>query len=203
EPELAQAGGTPYGDLSNISNAYRSAVLRTHHDVANIRGVLNQAEASDIIGLIALSVEPASRIGIIDRQLLNDGWHSEVVSVEFCRVKEYLILHYCAAETGIVSDPGHLLVLTFNHPVFVGLQFLRRAVGTLQNISIYQSRWTCQRGKRGGYTLRIGHLAEPLKHHLARKVVIGAIVECHDDIGQAVEGDRAHHGHLRNAVHLN
>src|ERR1039458_2875728 len=57
EPEFAQAWGVPDGDLSDVSNAYRGAVLRTHYDVANIRGVVDQAEASDVIELIALRSE--------------------------------------------------------------------------------------------------------------------------------------------------
>ena len=101
--------------------------------------------AAHVIELAALRIESAARIGVVDRELLNHGRHRDVVGVELCRIEQHLILHHSAAETGIVRDARHLLVLALNDPVFEDLQFLRGAVGALQHIAIDEPRWARER----------------------------------------------------------
>ena len=149
EAEFAQARSVPDGHVADIADAHRHSVLRAHDDVADVRGIANQAEAANVVELAALRIESAAGVGVVDRELLHHGRHGDVVGVESCRIEQHLILHHGAAETGVVRNARHLLVFALDHPVFVGLQFLRRAVGALDHVAIDQARGTRERRQRG------------------------------------------------------
>src|SRR5271154_7110489 len=158
-------------------DTHRNPVLRTNDDVPNIRGVTDQPKAANIIELSTLRIKSASGIGVVDRKLLYHGRYCDVVPVKSRRVEKHLILHHGAAKAGIVRDPGHLLILALDDPVFEDLQFLRRAVRTLKDIPVHQPRRTRQWRKRGRNAGRISYLAQSLENHIARKIIVGPILE--------------------------
>ncbi len=45
-------------------------------------------------------------------------------------------------------------------------------------------------------------MRQPLKNNLPRKIIVGAVLESEDQVGQSIERDGPHHHHVRNAVHL-
>ena len=73
----------------------------------------------------------------------NDAWEIVGEAVDgldaIRRVQQHLILHVSAAECGIVGHAGNRPVLRCDDPVFPGLEFHRRAVGTLQHVAVNQS----------------------------------------------------------------
>ena len=126
----------PDGDVADVADAHRHSILRAHDDVADVRGIANQAQAANVIELAALRIKSAAGIGVIDGQLLHHRRHGDVVGVKFRRIEQHLVLHHRATKAGIVRDARHLLVFALDHPVFVDLQFLRRAVRALDDIAI-------------------------------------------------------------------
>ncbi len=145
EAEFAQARRVADRHVADIADTHRHAVLRTDDDVADVRGIANEAEAANVIELAALRVESAAGIGVVDGELLDHRGHSDVVGVKPSGIEQHLILHHRAAETGIVCNARHLLVFALDDPVFVDLQFLRRAVRTLDDIAIDEPRGTGER----------------------------------------------------------
>ena len=138
EAEFAQAWSATDGDLADVADTHRHPILRAHDYVADVARIAHQAQAANVIKLAALRIESAAGIGVVDGELLQHGRHRDVVCVEPSRIEQHLVLHHRAPETGIVRDPGNLLVFALDDPIFVDLQLLRRAVRTLEYISIDQ-----------------------------------------------------------------
>ena len=113
--------------------------------------------------------------------------HGEVVAVDFGGIEQHLILHDRAAETGIVRDAGHGLVGALDHPVFIGLQLLRGAVRTLNHIAINQIGRARERRQAAGYARRQVGGREPLEYNLPGEIIVRAVFERHDDVGQAIQ----------------
>ncbi len=202
ESEFAQPRSVPDGHIADVADADRHPVLRPHDDVPDVFGIANETEAAHVIELPALGIEAAPGIGIVHRQLLDHSRHGHVIRVEFGRIEQHLILHHGAAKAGVVGYPGDLLVFPLDHPVFVDLQLLGRAVRALNDVAVDEARRAGERSQAGRHAGGQRDLAQPLKHDLARPVVVGAFIEGQNDVGESVERDGAHHRHLRDAVHL-
>ncbi len=92
--------------------------------------------------------------------------------------------------------------MPLQHPVFDGLQLLRRAVGALHHVAVDQTAGAEERRKAGRQTggqRGVGHALERL---LAHEIWVGAIFEIHGDERQAVERNGAQRFQARNAVHF-
>ena len=102
-----------------------------------------------VIKLPALRIKSAARVGVVDAaSCCMIVRHGDVIAVKPRRIEQHLVLHHRAAESGIVRHARHLLVFALDHPVFVGLQFLRRAVGTLDHVAVDQARRAGKRRQR-------------------------------------------------------
>ena len=125
-----------------------------------------------------------------------------MIAVDACRIQQHLVLHHRAAETGIVGHAMHRTISPRYYPVFNRLQFLRTAVRTLQYIAIHQAARAEQRCHARGNARRQCGLRKSFKNDLPGKVIVGAVFKGEPDVRQPVQRDRAHHHHVRNAVHL-
>ena len=147
------------GHVAHVAHAHRNAILRSDDHVVDVRFVFDQPKAPDVIKLSALRIKAAACIGVVDGKLLNNLRYRDVIAVQARRIEQHLVLHYRAAESGIVGDAANLFVLALDHPVFDRFQLLRRTVRAGEHIAIDQSRRTGQRRKRRLHPGGIGHLA--------------------------------------------
>ena len=111
-------------------------------------------------------------------------------------------MHHRAAKARIIRHARHRFVGAFQHPVLDGFQILRRAVGAFDDVAIDQPAGAEQRRERGLHAGGIGHLAEPLKHHLPGEVIIRVLLKGQDDVGEFVKRDGARHLQVGRAVHF-
>ncbi len=116
--ELAQAWRVANHNVAHIANVHRHAILRTDNHTADIRFVSDQTEPANVVKLFSLRIKSAAGVRVVQAQLLNHGRNCDVVSVEPCGIEQHLILHYRSAESGIIRDSAHLLVLPLDYPVF-------------------------------------------------------------------------------------
>ena len=202
EAELTQSRRTADRYLADVLHADGNAVLRADDNVANVAGVAHEADATDVVRLSALREEAAARVGVVDRKLLNNGGDGYVISVEFCRVEQHLVLHDGTAQAGVVGYSGDLLVLPVDDPVFIDFELLRGAVGTLDDVAVDQAGWARERRQGGRDAGGECDFAEALEDQLAGEVIVGTIVEREADIREAVERDRTHDLHFGHAVHF-
>ena len=68
EAEFAQPRGAADGDVTDVADAHRHAILRANDHVADVPRVAHQPEAANIVKLAALRVESAAGIGIVDTE---------------------------------------------------------------------------------------------------------------------------------------
>ena len=200
--ELSQARGVADADVADILNAHGNAVIVAHDDVADVFGVLNQTEAAHIEKLTALRIKAATGVRVIGLQRCQDLRDGDVIAVDFGGIEQHLVLHGGAAETRIVGHAGDGFISPLDHPILEGLQLLGAAVGALDHVAINQARGTAERRHAGHDSTRQRGVSHPLKDDLAGEIIVGAFFERHDDVGKAVERDRTHHLHVRDAVHL-
>ena len=79
EAELSEAGGVVDGRHRDILHVHRDAVVGRHDDVADVVEVPDEAEASNVVELSALRVEPATRVGVVVGELLGNLLHRHAV----------------------------------------------------------------------------------------------------------------------------
>src|SRR5271156_5610637 len=116
--ELAEARSVADQEVAHIANVHRHAILRTDNYAAYVRFVSDQTESANVVKLLSLRIKSAPGVRIIETELLNHGGNRDVISVESCGIEQDLILHYGSAESGIIRDSAHLLVLPLDYPVF-------------------------------------------------------------------------------------
>ena len=104
-------------------------------------GIAKQSDAAHIIELAALGIESAAGIRIVGGQRGDDLRNRQVVSINPCGIEQHLILHDGATESRIVRHSGNRFVGSLDYPVFNGFQFLRTAIGALEDITINQAHW--------------------------------------------------------------
>src|SRR5271170_902626 len=187
EAELAQARCMPDRYISYFTHSDRHAFVRANYDVANVIGVSYQPYPANVVELSALRVEPAAGIRIVGSQGGRDLLNCQVVPVEASRVKQHLILHHRSAEPGVVSYAVDRTISSLDHPIFNRLQLLRAAVGAFKHVAIHQAAGAEQWRDARSYTRWQRGLSEPLKNNLSRKVIVCAVLESQDEIGQPVE----------------
>jgi len=124
-----------------------------------------------------------------------------VVAVEAGWIEQYVILHGGAAETGIVGDAWDAAIGASNNPVLHGVEFLRRTVGTFDDVAIDKAAGAEERRHAGGDAQGKSGVAEALENELAGEVWIDAFVEGEADVGESVERDGTHHLKMRGAAH--
>src|SRR5271155_3487682 len=127
ETEFAETWGVSDDDFAYLADADGCAVVRTHDDVGDILSVLDQPEAADVKELSTLVVESAASIGVVHRKRVDHLRDGEVESVEFHGVEFDHVLHGRSAEAGVIGHAGNGFVGTLDHPIFDGVEFLRRA----------------------------------------------------------------------------
>ena len=86
------------GHLAYVAHANGHALIRPDHNVSNVVGVANQADATHVVELPPLRIEAASRIRIVRSQRCCHLRHGQVVAVDPRRIEQHLILHRHAAE---------------------------------------------------------------------------------------------------------
>src|SRR5487761_194721 len=202
EAKFAEARRVAHDDLADVLDAHRHAILAADHGVADVLNVAHEAKPADVIKLSALRIKPSSGVGIVVGKLLDDHGHGEVIAVELRGIEQHLILHHGAAETRIIRDTRNGFIRALDDPVFIRLQFLWSAVGTLQHVAIDQIAWARQWGQRRRDAGRQVDLGEAVEGAFTGEIVICSVVEGHDDVGKPVEGNRTDHAQIRNAVHL-
>ena len=136
ETEFAQARRVADGDLADVADAHRHAVVVSHDDVADVFGLGHQPESAHVEELRALRIKTAAGVGVVGGQRIQHLRQGNVVAVKLGGIEQHLVLHHRAAEAGIVGHAGHGLVGALDHPVFVGLQLLRSAVRALDHVAI-------------------------------------------------------------------
>ncbi len=137
--EFAQPRGVTHLHLRDVVDVNRDAVVLRQDDVADVGRVPDQAEPPNVVKLAALRIEAAARIRVVVAQLLRHLADGNAVLQQFVRIEQHLVLHGRAAEAGVVGHALNGAVAAFEHPVLDVLQFLRRAVGALQNIAVDQA----------------------------------------------------------------
>jgi len=198
--EFAEARRVADLDRADVLHADGHAVIGADHHVADVFGVAHQAEAAHVIELPALRIESAACVGVVGGERVDDLRNGEVVAVEPRGVEQNLILHDRAAEAGVVGDAVHRAVRALDDPVLEGLQFLRASVRALDHVAVDEAARAEQRRHRRRDAGGKAGLRHALEDNLAREVVVGALVEGEDDVGEAVERDRPHVGDTRHAV---
>ncbi len=188
--------------MSEIFYINRNAVLFLDDDVSDVLHVADQTEAADVIELAALGIEAAARVGVVAAELAGDLRDGDAVGKELVGIQQHLVLHGGAAKTGVVGNALDGAVVAFQHPVLDGLQFLRRAVGALDDVTINQTAGAEQWRDAGLQSVGHGRVGDALKGLLADKVGVGAVLEIHFDGGQTVEGNGAQVLQPRDAVHF-
>ena len=73
-----------------------------HDDARDIRLVANQPQPAHVVELAALRIKSAAGIRVVDSKLRHHLRHGDVIAVQARRIEKHLILHHCAAESGIV-----------------------------------------------------------------------------------------------------
>ena len=125
-----------------------------------------------------------------------------MVSVNPRRIEQHLVLHDSAPESRIVGYPGNRFVGSLNNPILNSFQFLRTAIWTFEDVAINQSAGAEQGGHAWSHASGKSGLRNAFENDLPREVVIGAVFESENYVRKAVERDRTHHYHARDAVHL-
>src|SRR5271170_5723796 len=202
ESELTQARRVADGDFTHIAHAHRHAILRADDHAADVLHVLDQTQAAHVIKLAALRIKSAAGVGVVHGKLLEHLRDGDVIAVEPRGIEQHLVLHHGAAKAGIIGDAADLFVLAFDHPIFESFQFLRGAIGTLQDVAINQARGAGERRESGRDAGGKVDFAEALKNDLARQIIVGVFIEGQDYIGEPVERDGALNFHLWHAVHF-
>ena len=180
---------------------HRRAVVHRQHHVADVLQRLQAPQAAHVVELAALRIEPAAGIAVVGRQRALHLQHRQADAGDLGRIEQHLVLHGAAAKARIIRHAGNGFVCGLDDPVLEGLELHRRPVGALQHVAIDQTRRRGQRRHRRRHAARQTEAGQPVENFLAGEVVVGAIVEREDDVGQSIERDRALRGHLRNAVH--
>ena len=129
-------------DVADVLDANGRAVIAGNDDFADVVGGFDEAEAAHIIKLAALGIKTAASIGVVGLQSVDNLHDGNMETVQTTRIEKNLVLHGRPAETGIIGDAGNAAVGALDDPVFEGVKFLRRAIGTFDHIAIDEAAGT-------------------------------------------------------------
>ena len=201
-PELAEADGVSDLNLGDVLDIHRDSVVCSDDNIPDIFDVLDQAEATNVIELPTLRIEPASGIGVVVAELVDDLLDGDTVGKEALGIEQHLVLHSSAAEAGIVGNALNRPVAPLEYPIFDSLQLLRAAVGALEDVAVDETAWRVQRRERWTDALRHFRVGDALEGLFSGEVGIGAVLKVHLHRGQAIERDGAQCIEAGDAVHL-
>src|SRR5512141_3295105 len=162
--------------MPNIFDANRGAVRIADHDLADVFGVSQEPQSANIVKLLPDGIKTAAGIGVIGGECRDYLRHRDVEIVEARRVEQHLVLHSSAAKAGIVGYARHRAVCALDNPILESLQFLRRAVRTLEDVAVHQTAGAEEWRHAGCHATRERGVGEALKRQLAREVSVGTLI---------------------------
>src|SRR5260370_6679129 len=186
--ENAETGRVTDFHVADVVDADRSAVITGDYDFANIVGGFYESETAHIIKLAALRIKTAAGIGVVVLQRGDHLHDRNVIAVQAAGIEKNVILHGGAAETGIVGDARHTAISAFDDPVLHGVQFLRRAVWTFDDVTIDEAAGTEERRHAGGDALGKSGVAKALENELPGEVGIDAFIGGEAGVGRTARG---------------
>src|SRR5208282_932763 len=201
ETENAETRGDTDNDPTDVFHADGHAVAAADNDFADVFSGLDEAEASDVVKLAALSVEAAAGVGVVSGESVEDLDDGKVVVVELNGVEQHVILHRGTAETGVICHAGDAAVSALNDPGLEGVEFHRRAIGTFDDVAINEAAGAKERGHGGSDACRKSGVAEALENDLAREVGVAAVGKGEDDVRETVKRNGTHDFEVRRAIH--
>src|SRR5258708_7447248 len=190
--ENAEARGVADFHVADVADADRRAVIARDPDFADIVGGFYQPQTPHIIKLAALRIKTAAGIGVVVLQRGDHLHDRNVIAVHAAGIEKNVILHGGAAETGIVGNAGHTAISALDDPALHGVEFLRRAGWTLDDVTIDEAAGTEERRHAGGDALGEGGVAKALENELPGRVGIDAFMKGEADVGEARERDCTH-----------
>jgi hypothetical protein len=98
ETEFSEARSVADGDLADVADVHRHAVVVPHDDVADVFGFGHQPKPAHVEELRALRVKAAAGVGIVGGQGVQHLRQRNVITVNLGRIEQHLVLHHRAAE---------------------------------------------------------------------------------------------------------
>ena len=212
-----ERGGTraqrrPLLHLGHVADADRQAAARADDDVADLADAAHlPRRAHQVLLAVALDVACAD-VGVVRHQGRHDVAEGESVGDQPRRIGQHMELPLVAADRVDLDDAGHGAKLRLDDPVLDGAQ-VGRAVGLAGrlpgvgpgldgvHVDLAQARRDrAHRGMQARRQLVLG-LLDALVDELAGEVDVGAVLEHHGHLAEAVTRQRARVVELRQAAH--
>jgi hypothetical protein len=189
-------------DLGDVAHPDRRPLLGRDHDVGDVVGRLDEADAADGEGVLPAGDVAAAGVGIVGGHGVEDLLEGEVVAAQPPRVDGDLILLDAAAPGDDVHHARDLPELALEDPVLERLQLHERQGLRLEGVAIDFPDHAGERAEAGLGIRRDFGLADTFLDLLARPVVVGAVGEQGTDVRHAEVRDRAEEGDAGDPVQL-
>ena len=192
----------PHEHFGHVAHAQRHALARGHHDVGDVGQAQHPPGRADQRLLTAALDVAGADAGVVALERDHHVVEREAVRHELGGVGRDLEILRVAADGVDLGDAGHGAQLRLDDPVLDFAQVGRRvgrAVGLLgaglgahrPHVDLAQAGGNGPQGRGDARRQALGGLLHALVDELAREVDVGAFLEDHRHLRQAVARDRA------------
>ena len=197
----ALTGHRAYGHVGDVFDQNRRAVVRSHHDAADVGSGTQQADAANEILLRALLDIIAAGVGVAPTERGEDLLHRQVVVLHFRQIGVDLVLLDQAAHADDVRHPWRHAQIAFDRPILDRAQITgRMTLSTLHTEAVNLANGRGKRRQLRLHSRRKVCALQPLDHLLPGKIVGHPVIERHHDKGKAELGMGKQADRMRHAA---